>query len=117
VVSSCWIWFPFIQLRDHLLMDIYVNAWFWCIGTASINIWGITELMSPWAHPLNLKIVALCLEFSSLCRFFYYILNVFAIWVQLKFWKRVEICLARESRPMPHLICCTCLRGMSRVWC
>jgi hypothetical protein len=51
---------------------IYVNAWLWCIGTASINIWGITELMLPWAHSLNEKIVALCLEFSSLCRFFYY---------------------------------------------
>jgi hypothetical protein len=77
VVSSCWIWFPFIQLRDHLLMAIYVTAWLWCLGTASINIWGITELMSLWAHPLNGKIVALCLEFSSLCRFFHYILNIY----------------------------------------
>jgi hypothetical protein len=77
VVSSRWIWFPFIQLRDHLLMDMYVNAWLWCIGTASINIGGITELMSPWAHPLKGKIVPLALSSLLYVDFFHYIINIY----------------------------------------
>jgi hypothetical protein len=64
-------------LRDHLLMDMYVNAWLWCIGTASINIGGITELMSPWAHPLKGKIVPLALSSLLYVDFFHYIINIY----------------------------------------
>jgi hypothetical protein len=103
VVSSCWIWFPFIQLRDHLLMDMYVNAWLWCIETASINIWGTMELMSPWAHPLNGKIVSLCLEFSSLCRFLYYIINIYCNLSTIKSFRRELRFAMQESWDQCHI--------------